>query len=254
MANKVLTTVVRMIFLVCIIIPVILCTIGFFSIGKLFGSIILVLSTVLVFVFVWAVSKSKTGSEKILITVIAIGIAIRLFYSLFIDKEPLSDQLVCYNAAQALLKGDLSWAKNEYFVHYPFQIPFILYESLILRIFGSIRALYAFNGLFSIATCFLVYLIAKTLTNRHAALISTAIYALLPSSIFMIHWLYNYTIFGVFFLLSILFFIKFCKAQFLAKITFKCILNCVLTGLFLSISNLFRGEGIIGILAALVWF
>lgn len=254
MDRKWISNLIRVIFSVCIFVTLALCTVGFFSNGKLFGIIIFFITIILLFAFCLIIPKDNKKIEWVLISVIIIGMIIRLVYASSIDIQVKSDQLACLKAAQDLLNNNYGWTESSYFLHYPYQIPFVFYEFAVLKVFGSVRALYVFNAVFSITTCLLLYVIVKIVTNRKTALIVAAIHAILPSSVFMIHWLYNHIISGVFFLLAILFFLRFFKKASSADIKLNDIVNCLLAGVFLGISNLFRPEGMVGVIAVIAWF
>lgn len=175
-----------------------LCTVGFFSKGKLFGAIIFAVTIAMLFVFCRIIMKDNNKIELVFIFIIVLGMIIRLVYASSIDIQVKSDLLACLNAAQNLLHGKYQWVESSYFSRFPYQIPFVYYEFVILKVFGSVRALYIFNAIFSITTCLLVYMIVKNVVNHKTALIVAAIHAILPSSVFMIHWLYHHIISGVF--------------------------------------------------------
>lgn len=129
-----------------------------------------------------------------------IGLLLRVVYLFTIDADIISDQHHCLTAAQQAVNGDYSWTTSDrYFELWAYQIPFVMNESLILKIFGTVRALYVFNGLFSVVTCILVYCIISKIYQKNIAMISTTLFSCFPLFIFSISRLYNQIISGMFF-------------------------------------------------------
>lgn len=189
---------------------------------------------------------------------IALGLIIRIVFAFTVDAEIISDQLKCLNAAKQTAQGDFSWTTSDlYFEQWAYQIPFVLYEGIVLKLFGTLRALYVFNGIFSVASCFLVYFITKKIYDTSVALITTAVISCFPLFILSIGRLYNQTIAGVFLLLAIYFFVSVQKRELFSetpKSYLKTLSLCALSGTFLGISNLLRAEAVIGIIALVCWF
>ena len=257
--EKYLSNFLRVLCGVITLLMIVFSIVGLFPQGVKFGLIMLIGLVFVTAAIIISVFKLSDSKYRIFwLTIILIGIALRIVYSLTIDVSIVSDQQHCLTAAQQAANGDFSWAtSDDYFVVWAYQIPFVLYESVILKIFGTIRALYVFNGLFSILTCIFIYLIFKKVYQKNVALITTAIFACFPMLICSISRLYNQIIAGVFLLCAIYFFIDVCKQPtlFVTKKAIKnIILPCALTGMFLGISNVFRPEAIIGVLAVVVWF
>lgn len=215
--------------------------------------IALISAIVLLTYFLYRVSNKKC--QWFWMVLICIGIVIRLVYAVSVRAPIYNDQLVCLNAAQHSVRGDFSWANLEYFQVVAYQIPFVLYEAVILKIFGTVRALYIFNGIFSILTCLMIYLIVKKLYDKNTALMITAIFSCFPEQISRVSFLYNYIISGFFFLVAIYFFVTICRDCDKDENNFRRNLYLsLLTGLFFGISNLFRKEAVVGFLGAECWF
>jgi len=207
-------------------------------------------------VLVYAILRYSSFCRKwIWVFLIGIGVAIRLWYALTTKIPVFVDQLVCLNAAKSTVLGDFAWTQDGYFQRWAFQIPLVLYEALVLRIFGTVRWLYIFNGMFSIATCFLIYLIINKMYSKDTALIVTAIYSCFPESIYRISCLYNFIIAVMIALVGIYFFASVCKAYSEKEdIKMSKLLRIfLLTGLFLGISNLFRTETVVVLLGVECW-
>ncbi len=185
-----------------------------------------------------------------MIIAILLGFTVKLVYSSLIEDSAIADALLCFNAAQQAANGDFSWISLDYFQRWAYQIPFVLYETAVLKIFGTYKALYIMGAVFSILTCMLFYAVSKKMVkNENAALAITALFTWMPNALFQIDTMYNQLIGGLFLMLSIYLFSFIFTESFDEKINPKQLLFCLLTGIFSGISNLFRAEAIVEILA-----
>ena len=185
-----------------------------------------------------------------MIIAILLGFTVKLVYSSLIEDSAIADALLCFNAAQQAANGDFSWISLDYFQRWAYQIPFVLYETAVLKIFGNYKALYIMGAVFSILTCMLFYAVSKKMVkNENAALAVTALFTWMPNALFQIDTMYNQLIGGLFLMLSIYLFSFIFTESFDEKINPKQLLFCLLTGIFSGISNLFRAEAIVEILA-----
>lgn len=190
-----------------------------------------------------AALKLKVRERALLTAILTLAFALRLAYVIIIPSQPASDFMVIYRCAQWAAEGDFSWVTNgaggNYYAHWPYQIPFTLYEALILRLFNSMLALKAMNLLFMLGINYLIYKLAESISGARPALCAAFLYAVYPSAIHMSGVLTNQHI-STFFLLFGLYILLSAKNR-------KAL---ILAGLLLGISNLMRPEGLI-ILAAL---
>ena len=72
-----------------------------------------------------------------------------------------------------------------------YQIPFVLFQSLILRISPTVKAIQLVNLLFMTGTVGLIYAIAKKYFSEVAGLIAAFLYAIYPGAIHMASVLTN---------------------------------------------------------------
>ena len=188
-------------------------------------------------------------------TVFGLGAFFRLLYGAFSQTPLESDMLLCYNSATSVLRGDLSWLDLPYFKAWSYQIPFVYYEASILWLFKSVRALYIFDALWGVLISVLICLIVKRLSNSvMIALISSSLYIWLPSSVLKSGLLYNFSLAGVFLLLGIYCYIIALEKLKNSKNHFSFIILSFVSGILISLSCLFRQEGIIVILACLCYY
>ena len=157
-----------------------------------------------------------------MIIAILLGFTAKIAYSAMIESSFIADASLCFNAAQQAVNGDFSYYK----------------------------ALYIMGAVFSILTCMLFYAVSKKMVkNENAALAVTALFTWMPNALFQIDTMYNQLIGGLFLMLSIYLFSFIFTESFDEKINPKQLLFCLLTGIFSGISNLFRAEAIVEILA-----
>ncbi len=69
--------------------------------------------------------------------IVLTALCLRLPFALLPAQAQSSDFLLLYNAAEALSRGDASALADGYFQMWGYQIPFVLYESLVLAPGGA---------------------------------------------------------------------------------------------------------------------
>ena len=183
--------------------------------------------------------RGKTDSWAYFAIILAVAFGLRLYYILAIPTQPVSDFAELLSAAQRSAAGDFSWAaaKEGYFYIWAYQIPFVLYEAAILKLFGSVLAIKMINLVFMVGSCVLIYAIAAP-AGRRAALCAMLLYALYPDVIQLSSVLTNQHVASFFLLLGIL---LICKNGYAAAF---------FAGTALSLSNLMRPEAVIVVIAA----
>lgn len=178
----------------------------------------------------------KQPPLSVLAIILLLSLGSRLCYVLLIPTEPVSDFALLYESAQAAAAGDFSWSQTTtgYFYLWAYQIPFVLYEAGVLRLFHSMFILELLNVLFMVGSNYLLYRIAKTFLSEAASFCVTFLYAAFPGAVMLASVLTNQHISLFFLLLGV-----FCLLQ--AK-NWRFLL---LAGLSFAVSNLMRPELII---------
>ena len=115
--------------------------------------------------------------------VFAAALALRAAAVFLLPYEPVSDFALMYEAAQSAAAGDPSAFAGEYFELWGYQIPFALYEALVIRLGGGVCAFGLLNSLYGAVTALLVYLIALRFAPGGAALAAGLIYAAWPGAL-----------------------------------------------------------------------
>ena len=120
---------------------------------------------------------------------------------------------------------------NLYFTNWAYQIPFVTYEAIILKIFHTTFAIKLLNVLFMMGINVLIYLICREFVSTRAAMVPALMYAVYPAPIFLSSVLTNQHISAFFIFLGLYFQIRFQKMNW-----------SIFAALCLCIGNLMRPE------------
>jgi len=169
---------------------------------------------------------------------LALGVCLlaRLAYMLAVRTPPRSDFQLMYDAALRAASGDFSWTGPEgsYFWRWGYQIPFVLYQALVLRLCPSLWALKAMNLVFMTGIDWLIYQLGRRFLSERAAALSALLYAVYPASIHMAAVLTNQHISTFFLLLGVWILFRHSGLGGMA-----------LSGVCLAAGNLMRPEGVV---------
>lgn len=178
----------------------------------------------------------------------ALAFTFRVACILYIKTPPQSDFKVLYNAAHSYAAGDYSFNKLNYFFDWAYQTSFVIYQGIVIKIFGTGHALVALkllNAIYSSASCLLIYLVARNFVSDKTARFSSLLCAGLIFPLTFATVLSNQHLSTYLALLGL--FIITDK-----KIKLNGMLRHVLAGFLIGLSNVIRPEGILIIGALLV--
>ncbi len=187
-----------------------------------------------------------TGRARSWALTVAVSVpafAVRAAYVFQSGSVPASDFGLIYNAAAALAGGDTSAFSSNYFALWGYQIPFALYEALVLALGGGVQALGLLNALWGALTTACVYSLARRFAGSGPAFAASALYALCPGAILLTPVLTNQCISLFCFVLALLLYLRGGWKW------------AALAGAALAFGNLMRPEAVLvfcAILAALV--
>lgn len=145
------------------------------------------ISIALVFVIIgwlYTVAKKHHKTGWFVLALLIFAFAIRITWIINAHTLPVSDFIRCFETAKVLVHSGPSVMrtyafKHVYFQMNPYQIPFVLYDAAIMKIFGSTMfAVQAFNSFISTMNIFIVYLITKKIFNPEAAIFTAMLYTL----------------------------------------------------------------------------
>ena len=139
----------------------------------------------MVILFLTLRSLSDKNARSILILTLVVCAVLRVCYVLIVQTEPTTDFKMILDAAEMAAVGDYSWSHVDsgYFYCWAYQIPFVLYEAVILRIFHSVLAIKLLNVAMMVGIDYLIYRIAAEMTSKRAGVCAAFVYAIFPGSI-----------------------------------------------------------------------
>ena len=188
----------------------------------------------------WAICRLARFEKPLLIFILALAAAVRLWYVLAVPTQPVSDFSLMYGSALQSVQGDFSWADvtEGYYSWWQYQIPFVLYEALVLKLWPSMAALKLMNIIWGVGTVFLIFCIAADFLPKRCALASAFLYAVYPGQIMLTSVLTNQIV-SLFFVLCGLY----------ALLRARSLWGCALAGCLFALGNLMRPEAAIVIAA-----
>ena len=195
-----------------------------------------VLLTAAVVLLLFGTARLRCSGRTLLLVGMLVSLLLRLTFLLAVNTPPNSDFYVLNQASWMLAQGDLSWTEQVYFQNWGYQIPFVAYQALVLKLIPSNWALKALNLAFMVGSNFLIYKLGRLFVSENAAASAAALYAVYPGAIHMVSVLTNQHI-GLFFLLLGLWLL-------LSRLTWP---RMLLAGICLAAANLMRPE------EAVVW-
>ncbi|MED1411698.1 MULTISPECIES: glycosyltransferase family 39 protein [Bacillus] len=133
---------------------------------------------IILILLVASILQYRFTDKQFLIFLISISIVVRLGVVLFADVPMIGDMKAMYESAKQIAIGNNVGDVT--------QLPFIIYESIIIRIFGdTVFALQLFNIVFCTGTAFFIYRIASMVFGEECGRIASVFYALYIPNIFM---------------------------------------------------------------------
>lgn len=146
--------------------------------GNTTGIAIVLAIFIILILLVASILQYRFTDKQFLIFLISISIAVRLGVVLFVDVPMIGDMKAMYESAKQIALGNN--------IGDIVQLPFVIYESIIIRIFGdTVFALQLFNVLFCTGTAFFIYRIASMVFGEECGRIASVFYALYIPNIFM---------------------------------------------------------------------
>ena len=146
--------------------------------GNTTSVIIVMVIFVILMLLVASILQYRFTDKQFLIFLLSISIVTRLSVVLFVDVPIIGDMKAMFESAKQIAIGNN--------VENVVQLPFIIYESIIIRIFGdTVFALQLFNVLLCAGTAFFIYRIATMVFGEECGRIASVFYALYIPNIFM---------------------------------------------------------------------
>lgn len=126
---------------------------------------------------------NKVRIRCFLLFIFLTAFIVRLTFVLIVNTPPTSDFLTLLNASKLFNIGDYSFNNSMYFYNWSYQLGFVVYQGILLKIINSILFLKIINCLITSLVCVLIYLMAKYFSNDKNAKIVSLLYCFFPFSI-----------------------------------------------------------------------
>lgn len=202
--------------------------------------ILVVLSGILLFLI-------KRNIAKFPVVLFVCSFLIRVLIVFLIKTEPISDFKLMFESARMLVEGDYSFNEYMYFQMWPYQIGFVVWEAVFLKMWNSIWMLKILNSLLSAGINLLIYFIAKELLKEEkGARFSAIIYMIFPFSVLHVTVLSNSHASGFFLFLGI--YILICSQKSRCSIA-----SCAMAAICIALGNLLRPDGLILLVSIAIW-
>ncbi len=191
--------------------------------------------------------KKWIKENKFIVFLFLFSFIIRIGVVLLVETPIISDFKVMYDAALEIVNGTDNYKSMGYFITWGYQMGHVLYQAFFLSICNSVFFLKIMNAIITSLTVVFVYLISKNICSERSANISSILY-----SIFLFPLLLNSVLTNQFLPLLLI----LIAVYLLLRIDFKkkYIVRCVIIGILLGFSNIFRSETIVIVFSILLYF
>lgn len=204
-------------------------------------SLPVLIAILMVTITIIAIRKFDISNKSFVILIIAITLITHLICIFKVNNPQFSDFKTLFDISEDLLDGNLNESSQNYLNVWPYQTPFVLYQTLLLKICNSETFLKIFNAIINVFITLLIYSISKKISNKKSAQIITILYIFFINKILYGNILTNQFPQILFLLLGLNIFLSNKLQNKKIRILFFAI--CA------GISNLFRPEGIIILLS-----
>lgn len=182
---------------------------------------------------------------KFTLLLFAGGLLLRLLIIFAIQPPPESDFVLLYDAAQKLLRGDLSYNSTTYFSLWAYSSAFVAWEAMWLSIWNNIIILKIVSAILSAGTVCLLYRIVRPNVRPASAQVMALLLTVFPFAATLPALLTNQTA-SAFFLVLAVWVLSCPDAKGLGFFRYP------LCGIILQLGNFLRPEGIIVLTAIIV--
>ena len=190
--------------------------------------------------------KKNIKKNKFIIILFAFSFLIRLLCILLIDNPIISDFKLMYDASLELLNGTKNYLNSTYFLTWGYQMGHVFYQYILLKIINSVTFLKIINCFITSLTVVYIYLISAKICNEKYAKISSIIYSIFIFPLLLNNVLTNQLLPVLLVLISI---------YIIIKMNFnKYIMNSIIVGILLALSNVLRSEAIVFLFSIMLYF
>ena len=140
-----------------------------FIIFSSFANIPILVAIGVIAIVVLCMYKFNLKNKTFLIIFILISLLTKLLCFVLIETPLESDFKTLYDISQDLLDGKLNQSSNTYLKEYPYQAPYVIYQSLLLKICNNLNFLKIVNIFICVLIDLLIYLIVKRIYSEKSA-------------------------------------------------------------------------------------
>lgn len=195
---------------------------------------------------------SRIWRWSILGVILIVAFALRTGWILQTRSFPVADFYTFYEAAIKFAHGVNPFRGPGYFATWPYQNGFVIWESWLMRIFGTGELnLQIVNAVFGTATVAVVYFLGKELAGFRTGLLAAYVYALFVPAIVMSSVLTNQTVATLLYLCGLWLLLR--SQKNLAG-SWRWLLGAAGAGILLACGNILRPLGSLIMLAIGVFY
>ena len=219
-----------------------------FSLGVLvfLGMVFLIykmyLPAIVVIALAFLVSR-KIKVKRFWILLLVVSFLIRLAAIVVFNFPQTTDFKLMYECALKFVNHDFSWNSSAYFMMWPYQSGFVVYEGLLLKLINNIYFLKVLNIIYESLLVVLIYYFSRRFVKEESARVAAILFMVYPYNIYLGTTLANHHIATILSYLGIVFLLSRKKKPY----------YFIIAGILIGLSNVLRPEGIIVIFSYLLY-
>ena len=218
-------------------------SLGVFSfLGMVFLLYKMYLPAIVVIVLAFLVSR-KIKVKRFWILLLVVSFLIRLAAIVIFNFPQTTDFKLMYECALKFVNHDFSWNSTAYFMMWPYQSGFVVYEGLLLKLINNIYFLKVLNIIYESLLVVLIYYFSRRFVKDESARVAAILFMIYPYNIYLGTTLANHHIATILSYLGIVFLLSRKKKLY----------YFIVAGILIGLSNVLRPEGIIIIFSYLLF-
>ena len=218
-------------------------SLGVFSfLGMVFLLYKMYLPAIVVIVLAFLVSR-KIKVKRFWLLLLVVSFLIRLAAIVVFNFPQTTDFKLMYECALKFANHDFSWNSTPYFIMWPYQSGFVVYEGLLLKLINNIYFLKVLNIIYESLLVVLIYYFSRRFVKEESARVAAILFMVYPYNIYLGTTLANHHIATILSYLGIVFLLSRKKKAY----------YFIIAGILIGLSNVLRPEGIIVIFSYLLY-
>ena len=214
----------------------------FSFLGMVFLLYKMYLPAIVVIVLAFLVSR-KIKVKRFWILLLVVSFLIRLAAIVVFNFPQTTDFKLMYECALKFVNHDFSWNSTAYFMMWPYQSGFVVYEGLLLKLINNIYFLKVLNIIYESLLVVLIYYFSRRFVKDESARVAAILFMIYPYNIYLGTTLANHHIATILSYLGIVFLLSRKKKPY----------YFIVAGILIGLSNVLRPEGIIIIFSYLLF-